>query len=45
MPLKEAEPLTGDIRGGVKSPARKEPFPVHLDEAARPFDVISISVR
>jgi Cys-tRNA(Pro)/Cys-tRNA(Cys) deacylase len=41
--LKEVEPLTGDIRGGVTALACKKPYPVYLDETAQLFDVISIS--
>ena len=43
VPLKEVEPLTGDIRGGVTALACKRPYPVYLDETAQLFDVISIS--
>ena len=43
VPLKEVEPLTGYIRGGVTALACKKPFPVFLDETAELFDVISIS--
>ena len=43
VPLKEVEPLTGYIRGGVTALACKKPYPVFLDEAAQLFDVISIS--
>jgi Cys-tRNA(Pro)/Cys-tRNA(Cys) deacylase len=43
VPLKEIEPLTGYIRGGVTALACKKPYPVYLDETAQLFDVISIS--
>lgn len=43
VPLKEAEPLTGYVRGGVTALACKKPYPVYLDETARVFDVITIS--
>src|SRR6516162_5586324 len=43
VPLKEVEPLSGYIRGGVTALACKKPYPVYLDETARLFDVISIS--
>jgi Cys-tRNA(Pro)/Cys-tRNA(Cys) deacylase len=43
VPLKEVEPLTGYIRGGVTGLARKKNYPVFLDETAQLFDVISIS--
>lgn len=42
-PLKDVQPLTGYIRGGVTALAAKKPFPVYLDESARSFDRISIS--
>jgi Cys-tRNA(Pro)/Cys-tRNA(Cys) deacylase len=41
--LKEVEPLTGYIRGGVTALACKKPYPVFIDETAELFDVISIS--
>jgi Cys-tRNA(Pro)/Cys-tRNA(Cys) deacylase len=43
VPLKEVEPLTGYIRGGVTALACKKDYPVYLDETAQLFDVISIS--
>jgi Cys-tRNA(Pro)/Cys-tRNA(Cys) deacylase len=43
VPLKEVEPLTGYIRGGVTALACKKNYPVYLDETAQLFDVISIS--
>jgi Cys-tRNA(Pro)/Cys-tRNA(Cys) deacylase len=43
VPLKEVEPLTGYIRGGVTALACKKPYPVYLDETAQLFDVISVS--
>jgi Cys-tRNA(Pro)/Cys-tRNA(Cys) deacylase len=43
VPLKEVEPLTGYIRGGVTALACKKPYPVFLDETAELFDTISIS--
>ena len=45
VPLKEVEPLTGYIRGGVTAPACKKDYPVYLDETAQLFDVISISAE
>jgi Cys-tRNA(Pro)/Cys-tRNA(Cys) deacylase len=42
-PLKEVQPLTGYIRGGVTALAAKREFPVYLDESASLYDVISIS--
>ncbi|MBV8552487.1 MAG: Cys-tRNA(Pro) deacylase [Acidobacteriaceae bacterium] len=41
--LKEVQPLTGYIRGGVTALAGKKDYPVYLDETALLFDVISIS--
>ena len=43
VPLKEVEPLTGYIRGGVTALACKKDYPVFIDETAQLFDVISIS--
>jgi Cys-tRNA(Pro)/Cys-tRNA(Cys) deacylase len=41
--LKEVQPLTGYIRGGVTALAGKKSYPVYLDETAELFDVISVS--
>ena len=41
--LKEVEPLTGYIRGGVTVLAAKKAFPAFADETIELFDVISIS--
>ncbi len=43
VPLKEVQPLTGYIRGGVTALASKHNYPVYLDETAELFDVISVS--
>jgi Cys-tRNA(Pro)/Cys-tRNA(Cys) deacylase len=43
VPLKEVEPLTGYVRGGVTALVCKKPYPVYLDETVQLFDVISIS--
>lgn len=43
VPLKDVQPLTGYIRGGVSAMAAKKEFPVYLDETAILFDVISVS--
>jgi Cys-tRNA(Pro)/Cys-tRNA(Cys) deacylase len=43
VPLKEVQPLTGYIRGGVTALASKRSYPVYLDETAELFDVISVS--
>jgi Cys-tRNA(Pro)/Cys-tRNA(Cys) deacylase len=42
-PVKELQPLTGYIRGGVTALAPRKEFPVFLDETAELFDVISVS--
>ena len=42
-PLKDVQPLTGYIRGGVTAFGGKKDYPVFLDETAVLFDVISIS--
>ncbi len=41
--LKEVQPLTGYIRGGVTALGGKKDYPVYLDETAELFDVISVS--
>jgi len=41
--LKEVQPLTGYIRGGVTALAGKKDYPVFLDETAILFDFISVS--
>lgn len=41
--LKEVQPLTGYIRGGVTALACKKPFPVFADETLELFDVVSVS--
>ena len=41
--LKDVEPLTGYIRGGVTVLAAKKPFPAFADEIIELFDVISVS--
>ena len=43
VPLKEVQPLTGYIRGGVTALACKKPYPVILDSSAEQQDVISVS--
>jgi Cys-tRNA(Pro)/Cys-tRNA(Cys) deacylase len=43
VPLKELQPLTGYIRGGVTAIGAKKDFPVFLDETAILWDVISVS--
>jgi Cys-tRNA(Pro)/Cys-tRNA(Cys) deacylase len=41
--LKDVEPLTGYIRGGVTVMGAKKPFPAFADETIELFDVISVS--
>lgn len=41
--LKEVQPLTGYIRGGVTALACKRPYAVFADETIELFDVISVS--
>jgi len=42
-PLKDVQPLTGYIRGGVTIFGAKKPFPVFIDETVILFDKISVS--
>jgi Cys-tRNA(Pro)/Cys-tRNA(Cys) deacylase len=41
--LKEVEPLTGYIRGGVTVMGARKPFPAYADETIELHDLISIS--
>jgi Cys-tRNA(Pro)/Cys-tRNA(Cys) deacylase len=43
VPLKDVQPLTGYIRGGVTVFGAKKPFLVFVDETAILFDKISVS--
>ena len=43
VPLKDVQPLTGYIRGGVTVLGAKKTYPVFADETIELFDVISIS--
>lgn len=43
VPLKEVQPLTGYIRGGVTALAAKKDHPVIVDETIELFDVVSVS--
>lgn len=43
VPLKEVQPLTGYIRGGVTVFGAKKAFPVFADETIELCDVISVS--
>lgn len=43
VPLREVQPLTGYIRGGVTALAAKRSYPVFADASIGSFEVISIS--
>jgi Cys-tRNA(Pro)/Cys-tRNA(Cys) deacylase len=43
VPLKEVQPLTGYIRGGVTALASKRAYPVFVDETVVLFDTVSVS--
>jgi Cys-tRNA(Pro)/Cys-tRNA(Cys) deacylase len=43
VPLKEVQPLTGYIRGGVTVLGAKKAYPVYVDESIELFDVVSVS--
>lgn len=43
VPLKDVQPITGYIRGGVSPLGTKKQFPTYLDETAILFPFISIS--
>jgi Cys-tRNA(Pro)/Cys-tRNA(Cys) deacylase len=43
VPLREVQPLTGYVRGGVTALACKKDYPVYLDETAILFEQISVS--
>ena len=43
VPLKEVQPLTGYVRGGVTALAAKKDYPVFVDETIELWDVISVS--
>ncbi|MGA2032092.1 MAG: Cys-tRNA(Pro) deacylase [Thermoguttaceae bacterium] len=43
VPLKEVQPLTGYVRGGVTALACKKDYPVYADRRMAQFEVISIS--
>lgn len=43
VPLKEVQPLTGYIRGGVTAFGARKDYPVFVDETLELFDVISVS--
>ena len=41
--LKEVQPLTGYLRGGVTALAGKRDYPVYVDEQIQLFDVVAVS--
>ncbi|MEK7705649.1 MAG: Cys-tRNA(Pro) deacylase [Myxococcota bacterium] len=41
--LKEVQPLTGYIRGGVTALACKKDYPVYVDETLELYDVVAVS--
>ncbi len=43
VPLKDVQPLTGYIRGGVTALACKKDYPVYVDETSELFDKIAVS--
>jgi Cys-tRNA(Pro)/Cys-tRNA(Cys) deacylase len=43
VPLKEVQPLTGYIRGGVTALGCKRSYPVYADETIELFDQIAVS--
>jgi len=43
VPLKEVQPLTGYIRGGVTALGGKKDYPVFVDETMELFDVVAVS--
>src|SRR5688572_33506035 len=43
VPLKEVQPLTGYVRGGVTVLGAKKPYPVFIDETMELFDLVAVS--
>jgi Cys-tRNA(Pro)/Cys-tRNA(Cys) deacylase len=43
VPLKDVQPLTGYVRGGVTALGGKKDYPVFVDESISRFDRVSIS--
>jgi Cys-tRNA(Pro)/Cys-tRNA(Cys) deacylase len=43
VPLREVQPITGYIRGGVTALGAKRDYPVYADETIELFDLVSIS--
>ena len=43
VPLKDVQPLTGYVRGGVTALAAKKPYPTFVDATIASFDKVSVS--
>jgi Cys-tRNA(Pro)/Cys-tRNA(Cys) deacylase len=43
VPLKEVQPLTGYVRGGVTALGAKKDYPVFVDETMSVFEVVAVS--
>jgi Cys-tRNA(Pro)/Cys-tRNA(Cys) deacylase len=43
VPLKDVQPLTGYVRGGVTVLGAKKAYPVYVDETIELFELVSIS--
>ena len=43
VPLKEVQPLTGYVRGGVTALGARKDYPVFVDETLELLDVVSVS--
>jgi len=43
VPLKEVQPLTGYVRGGVIVLGARKAYPVYVDETIELFEVVSVS--
>src|SRR6185369_2852873 len=43
VPLKEVQPLTGYVRGGVTALGAKKDYPVYADETMEICDVVAVS--
>jgi Cys-tRNA(Pro)/Cys-tRNA(Cys) deacylase len=43
VPLREVQPLTGYVRGGVTVLGARKPFPAYADESIELFEVVSVS--
>ena len=43
VPLKEVQPMTGYVRGGVTVLGARKAYPVYVDETIELFDVVSVS--